>query len=116
MGSGPERRVLAAEVAVIAGNDVALYFGERDIDFTPDVSGGHLQPAAPGARLHAGGDKQLHIGIWRNHRADVTPVEHRAGRLHGRPEEHTSELQSLMRSSYAVFCLKQKNKRNRTQA
>src|SRR3546814_7539650 len=26
----------------------------------------------------------------------------------GRPEEHTSELQSLMRLSYAVFCLKQK--------
>src|SRR3546814_8321620 len=28
----------------------------------------------------------------------------------GRSEEHTSELQSLMRISYAVFCLKQKNK------
>src|SRR3546814_10849397 len=27
-----------------------------------------------------------------------------------RSEEHTSELQSLMRISYAVFCLKQKNK------
>src|SRR3546814_9787615 len=27
---------------------------------------------------------------------------------HGRSEEHTSELQSLMRISYAVFCLKQK--------
>src|SRR3546814_4634022 len=27
-----------------------------------------------------------------------------------RSEEHTSELQSLMRNSYAVFCLKQKNK------
>src|SRR3546814_8698668 len=27
-----------------------------------------------------------------------------------RSEEHTSELQSLMRSSYAVFCLKKKNK------
>src|SRR3546814_4494598 len=27
-----------------------------------------------------------------------------------RSEEHTSELQSLMRSSYAVFCLKQKKK------
>src|SRR3546814_4196076 len=26
-----------------------------------------------------------------------------------RSEEHTSELQSLMRSSYAVFCLKNKN-------
>src|SRR3546814_3403055 len=28
--------------------------------------------------------------------------------LLARSEEHTSELQSLMRSSYAVFCLKQK--------
>src|SRR3546814_5839861 len=28
-----------------------------------------------------------------------------------RSEEHTSELQSLMRNSYAVFCLKKKNKR-----
>src|SRR3546814_3696589 len=27
-----------------------------------------------------------------------------------RSEEHTSELQSLMRNSYAVFCLKNKNK------
>src|SRR3546814_8957656 len=27
-------------------------------------------------------------------------------RIHGRSEEHTSELQSLMRISYAVFCLK----------
>src|SRR3546814_4333696 len=29
----------------------------------------------------------------------------------GRSEEHTSELQSLMRISYAVFCLKTKNKK-----
>src|SRR3546814_10435602 len=29
-----------------------------------------------------------------------------------RSEEHTSELQSLMRSSYAVFCLKKKNKKS----
>src|SRR3546814_10485219 len=31
-----------------------------------------------------------------------------------RSEEHTSELQSLMRISYAVFCLKKKNKRIHT--
>src|SRR3546814_10826205 len=31
-----------------------------------------------------------------------------------RSEEHTSELQSLMRSSYAVFCLKKKNNNNKT--
>src|SRR3546814_2819761 len=30
-----------------------------------------------------------------------------------RSEEHTSELQSLMRISYAVFCLKKKKKQNR---
>src|SRR3546814_10578323 len=34
--------------------------------------------------------------------ADVVLVAHRS-------EEHTSELQSLMRTSYAVFCLKTKN-------
>src|SRR3546814_2058511 len=31
---------------------------------------------------------------------------------HGRSEEHTSELQSLMRISYAVFCLKKKTINN----
>src|SRR3546814_6177831 len=34
----------------------------------------------------------------------------KGGPMH-RSEEHTSELQSLMRSSYAVFCLKKKNKK-----
>src|SRR3546814_7834409 len=34
--------------------------------------------------------------------------------LRARSEEHTSELQSLMRTSYAVFCLKKnKNKKNK---
>src|SRR3546814_7931371 len=33
----------------------------------------------------------------------------RVGRDKARSEEHTSELQSLMRISYAVFCLKKKN-------
>src|SRR3546814_4447545 len=32
----------------------------------------------------------------------------------GRSEEHTSELQSLMRISYAVFCLKKKKTKNNT--
>src|SRR3546814_6793027 len=36
------------------------------------------------------------------------PPEPTSGRC--RSEEHTSELQSLMRISYAVFCLKKKNK------
>src|SRR3546814_5205471 len=36
---------------------------------------------------------------WSDHRVNLRP----------RSEEHTSELQSLMRISYAVFCLKKKN-------
>src|SRR3546814_1314608 len=35
-----------------------------------------------------------------------------AERVEKRSEEHTSELQSLMRISYAVFCLKKKNTTN----
>src|SRR3546814_8184186 len=38
----------------------------------------------------------------------------RAQRPDARSEEHTSELQSLMRISYAVFCLKKKKKYIRT--
>src|SRR3546814_4236100 len=48
--------------------------------------------------------------------AGTTPVMAGIGALRsdevlalGRSEEHTSELQSLMRNSYAVFCLKKKN-------
>src|SRR3546814_8476570 len=37
-----------------------------------------------------------------------------AGTWAGRSEEHTSELQSLMRISYAVFCLKKKRTYNET--
>src|SRR3546814_4927686 len=36
------------------------------------------------------------------------PAEHIVLAAHRRSEEHTSELQSLMRISYAVFCLKKK--------
>src|SRR3546814_3860721 len=47
------------------------------------------------------------IQILRDLTADVAQIEiGRAGVA--RSEEHTSELQSLMRNSYAVFCLKKK--------
>src|SRR3546814_9262290 len=36
----------------------------------------------------------------------------RAWKIRLRSEEHTSELQSLMRISYAVFCLKKKTQKN----
>src|SRR3546814_1960300 len=49
--------------------------------------------------------------------ADIRGVQAAQRRTHQdrrfRSEEHTSELQSLMRISYAVFCLKQQNNRRR---
>src|SRR3546814_13832286 len=46
----------------------------------------------------------------RGGRANVRRLVMRSGwRVVNRSEEHTSELQSLMRISYAVFCLKKKN-------
>src|SRR3546814_1337284 len=38
----------------------------------------------------------------------VLPLLNPDGVVEGRSEEHTSELQTLMRNSYAVFCLKKK--------
>src|SRR3546814_1292789 len=40
-------------------------------------------------------------------------AEHRFGIVQWRSEEHTSELQSLMRISYAVFCLKKKKEKSK---
>src|SRR3546814_7653410 len=47
-------------------------------------------------QLHGVSQAALPLGLWRG--ADPQ----------ARSEEHTSELQSLMRISYAVFCLKKK--------
>src|SRR3546814_2316926 len=61
---------------------------------------------------HAGGDAKLDLGLaeFRLVRCDDEVRHHRQ-----RSEEHTSELQSLMRISYAVFCLKKKNNENKQQ-
>src|SRR3546814_10507867 len=56
-----------------------------------------LEPAGGGDH-----DERERVGVERNGRE----VEHDTGAV--RSEEHTSELQSLMRISYAVFCLKKK--------
>src|SRR3546814_8448184 len=51
-------------------------------------------------------------GVARRHR-DERALEHfhaEQRAVERRSEEHTSELQSLMRISYAVFCLKKQNK------
>src|SRR3546814_2964677 len=49
-----------------------------------------------------------HIAVRQYAIGRIIPIE--SGVRARRSEEHTSELQSLMRISYAVFCLKKKNK------
>src|SRR3546814_2649366 len=81
------------------------------------------------AELHAKGVRLSVIGDYRRLSPDlVSLIEHGMEMTRGnarlnlvlalnygaqdeivRSEEHTSELQSLMRISYAVFCLKKKN-------
>src|SRR3546814_2904094 len=58
------------------------------------------------ADLHRVEDRS--IVEWALHAVEMTSVADRA-MVGFRSEEHTSELQSLMRISYAVFCLKKKN-------
>src|SRR3546814_8945044 len=57
-------------------------------------------------RLAARGGRQQEEGGGRDEREQL----HRGANSIGRSEEHTSELQSLMRISYAVFCLKKKKR------
>src|SRR3546814_1144759 len=65
-----------------------------------------VQPDRFGKGHLDAGDQVLERGLRR--RADRQPRQPR------RSEEHTSELQSLMRISYAVFCLKKKKKQKKT--
>src|SRR3546814_7195155 len=75
----------------------------------------HLVADIERLRAHIGVDKWLVFGgSWGSTHALAYAETHpeRVSEL-VRSEEHTSELQSLMRISYAVFCLKKKNKINR---
>src|SRR3546814_3717827 len=89
-------------------------------------------PAAPMRASYAGGPRTLApadghpICVWCHREAMLqarhAPTRYRYDRApcgtplqiagRARSEEHTSELQSLMRISYAVFCLKKKKKHN----
>src|SRR3546814_4182774 len=85
--------------------------------YRPDRTGDGAtdQPGRRRARLCGRAD---HGAIWRQRRAgraaiaDPARADARRGGL-CRSEEHTSELQSLMRISYAVFCLKKKKQQRK---
>src|SRR3546814_9905056 len=74
------------------------FHGNQAVAADPAIAIAHSWVAAPGK------------GIVK-HRATAASRGIEAGQwpIAQRSEEHTSELQSLMRISYAVFCLKKKN-------
>src|SRR3546814_9515449 len=112
-----EAGLLAALVARTAAvqRQAQLLDGADD-----DLVGGIVRQHAPHQR--AGVGVLLHaafleaVELLAGLAIEILAVDHEQALLDGRvglrSEEHTSELQSLMRISYAVFCLKKKKKHN----
>src|SRR3546814_10770500 len=71
---------------------------------------------AQGKPAHAGPPRRVQgfAGTDRQVRGRLLSVVREAEHAVARSEEHTSELQSLMRISYAVFCLKKKKSTQRS--
>src|SRR3546814_4209754 len=69
----------------------------------------HSLPSPSSEQLRSAGPNGAHQGTELQ---KLSNVDRRVSGLRERSEEHTSELQSLMRISYAVFCLKKKIKNN----
>src|SRR3546814_9006993 len=74
----------------------------------------HLRPADPAGRLLASPLPRRRPAYRRGHPFRLLRTWRQGLSIRpfcgsSRSEEHTSELQSLMRISYAVFCLKKKN-------
>src|SRR3546814_10498891 len=77
----------------------------------PGIWGHHTYLSAEGQRAGGSGNVRLGCARFTEQPDKHSPFE---CALWCRSEEHTSELQSLMRISYAVFCLKKKKIRSTT--
>src|SRR3546814_1929710 len=91
------------------------YRAKRDLNperkqATVRTAAGYAAGVAPGGGGGTGGHGAVARPLFcvRSRRVVVTTTGQAAAPTR-RSEEHTSELQSLMRISYAVFCLKKKN-------
>src|SRR3546814_7924900 len=90
--------------------DVESAVRTRELQLAAGAFGDVEPRLAEHAADRVGAVSDQHIILHRPHHRR----RRRGGPRRGRSEEHTSELQSLMRISYAVFCLKKKKKKNTT--
>src|SRR3546814_9064279 len=60
--------------------------------------------------------RPLRDGVIADFEVAEEMIKHFIRKVHNRSEENTSELQSLMRNSYAVFCLKKKKTKTHNQS
>src|SRR3546814_5595099 len=80
-------------------------------DLSPGFRGRPIRSRTPRSTFELGSRKQTGCRLRRLLRGPAGPSRHSGQWGDGsRSEEHTSELQSLMRISYAVFCLKKTKK------
>src|SRR3546814_4612198 len=70
------------------------------------------RPRSPDLRIRVAGSSSEYQPARRCPTSEPAMSSARSPSMSLRSEEHTSELQSLMRISYAVFCLKKKNKQH----
>src|SRR3546814_6979982 len=91
--------------------DTTLFRSDQRRDGPQRSTGGGVRLFRQQRRCEAGSDAELCRRCGDVRAGYGIPPIGRYG--HQRSEEHTSELQSLMRISYAVFCLKKKKKQNK---
>src|SRR3546814_10501645 len=108
-------------VADVADGDKSGYVGQQQMIAMAEAAGFTLD-ATSEANANTKDTKDHPNGVWTlppsNNHDDADDAKYQAigesDRMTLRSEEHTSELQSLMRNSYAVFCLKKKKINNNT--
>src|SRR3546814_10626662 len=96
------------------GRDLEIYASANGVAARPHqvVAGDHVSNiAVRRLRLDRKARRHRITERSRHGRLPFDPVVIAIGADERRSEEHTSELQSLMRISYAVFCLKKKNQK-----
>src|SRR3546814_9512160 len=106
---GPRSAALAERRKKVVGAGVAstlpVYVADADGGVIVDVDGNSLIDLGAGIAV---------TSVGASNPAVVSAVQDQVAHFtHTRSEEHTSELQSLMRNSYAVFCLKNKKQQKK---